>query len=204
MDVKQCIKCREHKLAEHFYKNERYKDGLTSWCKACKSEQGKAWRAQNKERVLELGKQYRIAKKDQISAKRRQWRKENAEAETARDLQRRRKNPARHRARSARWAAENRDAVNSKSAVRRARSKKAQPAWLTSHEHGQILLRYKEARVMAALTGVPHEVDHIIPINGDLVCGLHVPWNLRVIPMRENRRKAKKFAGTLANSITML
>jgi hypothetical protein len=204
MDVKQCTKCGEHKSFQNFYKNARYKDGFLNWCKSCKSAQSKAWKAQNKERLSELWQQYKIANKEQLSARRRKWRQENAEAEAARDLRRRRANPERHRERSARWAAQNREAVNSKSAIRRARSRKAQPGWLTAAEIGQILLRYKEAKTISGLTGVAHEVDHIVPINGDLVCGLHVPWNLRVIPMRENRRKAKKFAGTLANSITML
>lgn len=51
---------------------------------------------------------------------------------------------------------------------------------------------YECARLRSILTGVPHEVDHIIPLQGKRVSGLHIAENLRVVTRKENRRKGAK------------
>ncbi len=86
----------------------------------------------------------------------------------------------------------NRGWKRSMTAKRRARLAKASPAWLTEEQLNAIKEIYAHASLVEAQTGIKHEVDHMVPISGKNVCGLHVPWNLSVIPMSENRRKSNK------------
>jgi len=74
-------------------------------------------------------------------------------------------------------------------ARRRAAQLNARPDWLTEEDEWMIAEVYDTATLRSKLTGVPHEVDHIVPLQGVQVCGLHVPWNLQVLTRSENRSK---------------
>ena len=78
--------------------------------------------------------------------------------------------------------------------ARRRRHREATPTWLTTEQKEDIKQLYISAQKITKLTGVRYEVDHIIPLINDNVCGLHVPWNLQVIPKIDNLKKANKIA----------
>lgn len=72
----------------------------------------------------------------------------------------------------------------------KSRFKNAQPKWLTQDQIREIAAIYRDRPK-------GHEIDHLIPINGKNVCGLHVPWNLRAVPKWINRLKRNlNLAGT--------
>jgi 5-methylcytosine-specific restriction endonuclease McrA len=76
--------------------------------------------------------------------------------------------------------------------LRRRRFRLATPKWLTDAQKMEIRLKYRLAIELSRATGIRHAVDHEIPLQGEDVCGLHVPWNLRVITQEENLKKSNK------------
>jgi hypothetical protein len=79
------------------------------------------------------------------------------------------------------------DCINK--AVRSRRVRQATPPWADLAEIRKI---YEQRLALTKITGVLLHVDHIVPIKGKLVCGLHVPWNLRIIPSADNIRKGNR------------
>lgn len=69
---------------------------------------------------------------------------------------------------------------------RKAAIKRATPKWADRKAIERI---YAKARATSRRTGIRHHVDHLVQIQGLLVCGLHVECNLRIIPSRDNSRK---------------
>lgn len=67
------------------------------------------------------------------------------------------------------------------------------PNWLNFIDFERIQNEYKLADLLCKVTSSQWEVDHIIPLQGKNVSGLHVPSNLRVIKASDNRIKHNKF-----------
>ena len=84
------------------------------------------------------------------------------------------------------------DVVRADTSVRKRRHREATPKWLAPAERLQMRDLYVQARKMTELTRERYVVDHIVPLRGESVCGLHVPWNLRVITQEENLKKSNK------------
>ena len=92
------------------------------------------------------------------------------------------------------WAKpENAGKKKAKRAKNRAKSELRIPTWLTKEDILRIEEFYSEAARLSKEHNVPYEVDHIIPMNGKTVSGLHVPDNLQVIPKSENRKKSNVY-----------
>lgn len=159
MDTKTCKKCGYVKELSFFVKNSSCKNGYSNTCKLCKNKYHKKWRVENPEQ----------AKKTlQV------WRKNNPEH--AKQIQRN-------------WKAANKEKISVFNAKTKAIRKNRFVSWdvefslfVTEEAHSLRNLRNKT-------TGIFWHVDHIIPLKGKNVSGLHVWNNLQVIPAIENLRK---------------
>ena len=77
-----------------------------------------------------------------------------------------------------------------------ANKRNATPAWLTKEQEADIKAMYNLAKKFEKLCNISYHVDHIVPLAGKDVCGLHVPWNLQLLPASINIAKSNKYHGT--------
>lgn len=118
------------------------------------------------------------------------------------------KNKEKRRATIKAYAIKNRDSVLAKKreyqknnphvyratgSFRRARLRNATPPWITQQMREEIKDFHAEAERREQETGIQFDVDHIVPLDGKIICGLHVPWNLRVITHSDNISRPKHF-----------
>lgn len=195
MEVKKCSKCKEDKPVSRFNKRGDRPNSYRSQCKDCASSAlvssyNKRYsteeRAQkrrlaylsNKDAALQSCAKWRDANRGRIAETSKAWRENNKE---------------RVKSVAAEWRENNRDVFNAKAARRRASVISRQPDWLTDDHHFVIREIYDAARLRSEMTGVAHHVDHIIPLQGKLVSGLHVPWNLQVLDAKTNLSKSNNY-----------
>lgn len=91
-----------------------------------------------------------------------------------------------------RYKDENPELYKALTSVRKRRHRDATPPWITKEQKFVMRKLYLQAMEMTKITGERYVVDHIVPLISEEVCGLHVPWNLRVITQEENLRKSNK------------
>ena len=134
-------------------------------------------------------REYRSANAERISRLKRAWAELHAERKAAQDKAYAAKHPEKRRAARAKWDARNPGATNAAKAVNRAARKKRVPQWLSEDEKWMIAQVYELAELRTKMFGFYWHVDHVIPLKGKTVSGLHVPHNLQVIPWLDNLRK---------------
>lgn len=100
-------------------------------------------------------------------------------------------NPDRRRVADEKFRKENRALVRSYQARRRARVRQAVPPWITDEQIIAIQAIYAASARISEETGTDHEVDHIVPLAGKVVSGLHLPQNLRVLTSEDNNRRRR-------------
>lgn len=95
------------------------------------------------------------------------------------------------------WRKANPDKVIFYSGLRRSKINNATPSWLSASDKATIFGFYVMAKRLTSCLGIKYHVDHIYPLKGKTSCGLHVPWNLQVIPecinLSKNNRNPEEF-----------
>jgi len=138
----------------------------------------KAYYEANKARIAAVKRAYRAANKEKIIADKRAAYLATREASLAQKREYRQANKGK---------------INFLCAMRKKVVKQRTPAWLSPFDRLKIKCYYSVAAMLARNNKEPWHVDHIIPLQGKLVSGLHVPNNLQFLRGVDNIRKKNKF-----------
>jgi|ERR1700722_13275676 len=165
---KEYAKAWARRNAEHVkaLRKEKYEED-----RQANIEKARTWNARNPIRVLASQRARAIVNREKNRAARKAWEAKNPTA-AAESFRRYREN--------------NRAKLRARLTVSKQGREKRRVLWA---DQAAILAIYRQAEFMTLTTGRQHVVDHIIPLQGRTVSGLHVESNLRVIEHRENARK---------------
>ena len=156
-------------------------------------EYQRQYRIANKEKASLYQKEYYAKNKDEQLARVKKWRAANPEK--IKDAEKRRyvKHKTKINVRTALWKKTNPYKVNAYNTKRKKHVKLRTPKWLTDVDFERIKTQYRLAEILTKLHNETWHVDHIIPLQGKMVSGLHVPSNLQVIKGSENCSKQNSF-----------
>jgi hypothetical protein len=209
MSSKVCSKCKEAKAFSEYCKDSGQKSGLYPSCKACAKvvkdayllkegvrekniARSKAWQEENKDRAEETKSAWLRNNKEKASAISLAWQKRNRKRVNENYKRYYEKNKEAIKAKKILAIASDLPKDAAKSALRRFGRAKATPSWANKFFMAEA---YRLAALREQMFGFKWHVDHIVPLKGKKVCGLHVENNLQVIPAVENIRKNNHFAG---------
>lgn len=174
---KQCTFCKVEKNLADFYKEKSRKDGLHPWCKQCHSDRKKSYYKQHKSKILDQQVVYKKNNEQKIKQSSRDRSKRNylkdPEKQIKRVLDYYKKHPHKNCERSAKH---------------RAMLLRATPPWASD----ELIAEIYEFAAEFRKSGFNVHVDHIVPLKGKNVCGLHVQQNLRVCLAGVNLSKSNK------------
>lgn len=203
-EIKVCKKCKETKSVDDFYRDKKTADRRRAECKKCSVESGMEWARKDKNRTNTYAAKWRKEHREEcnIAAKKRRdshpeearrkskkARDANPEYYANKSSQWKKENPEENAAHTAKWKKENPAKVNATNSKRRASKLKACPPWANKFF---IEEAYDLAQLRTKVTGFEWHVDHILPLKHKLFCGLHVEYNLQVIPAVENLKKGNR------------
>jgi len=200
MPLKMCNKCQCKKPLSEFGKDRARHDGLTYRCLACR----KVANEQKTDVIKAQKRNHYERNKDLLLARKRESYIKTAEQKRAYQRAYSAARPEESKLKSKLFYIKNPDyykqfrqkypeKVNAKEAKRKTAKLHRTPLWLTEDDYWLIEQAYELAAKRTQLFGFSWHVDHIIPLQGKIVSGLHVPSNLQVIPASVNTSKQNKF-----------
>jgi hypothetical protein len=175
--MRTCRTCKVEKPILEYQAHKAYKDGVSTQCKICVSEYRKAIRTSNIERDRNYSRKYKKSNRELILQRSKEYVIANPEKRKATMKAYRQANPEKDL-----------ESTRRRQAAKLLRT----PKWLTETDIWMMREAYHLAKLRTKLFGFSWHVDHVLPLQGNIVSGLHTPYNLQVIPAKANLAKANK------------
>jgi hypothetical protein len=188
--MKTCGCCKVSLTLDSFSPLRTGKGGLNPFCKPCRNADNRARRLADPEKFKEWDKKSYVKNLDTKKASISKYYQSNKDRIKENMRVRYEENKEHILSQKKIYNQLNREKIRYWNGTRRAQLKLAVPPWADKQKIREI---YKLASRLWDETGEPHHVDHIIPIKGKAVSGLHVHDNLQVIKAVDNLRKGNKF-----------
>lgn len=190
--MKMCSKCFKERSFDSYSKHKKSVDGLRQSCKLCDKE----YRISNANPIKSYQATYRTLNKEKSAIYHKVYVEKNRERISNYTKKYKKlyniKNSEKLKLYSKFRRSRDKGKINFLTAKRRSLQLNATPIWLTEFDLNYIRYLYIQAKELEKLDGIKYHVDHIIPLRNDLVCGLHVPWNLQILTKEENLKKGNK------------
>jgi hypothetical protein len=166
VEYKTCSSCKTAKETSYFSSDKQKKDGLSSRCKVCDSAKVRSYYNENKDKARSRQKKY-VANSQEL-----------------------------YKEGQKRYYENNKEKFRAKEILRKHYQNNQTPEWLNKAHKAEIEGFYMFCKIFSSYKtkkSDTFQVDHIVPIKGKQVSGLHVPWNLHVLTCRDNAQKSNTF-----------
>lgn len=185
-----CNNCGVDKPESSFHKDKSKPAGRHGICKECRCLKAKGYRKRFADKLREVERRRSEARKPQKLDYNKRYYQANRDAIISQVKEYRAHNSGAIKVAIRRWQQRNRAKVNATCAFRHAAKLRAIPAWANKFFMEEA---YALAKLREKCTGIKWHVDHIVPLQSRIVCGLHCEQNLRVIPAVENLSKHNRY-----------
>jgi hypothetical protein len=193
--VKTCVTCLNLKPLSDFYKRKDSPDGYRNDCKDCRKARSLANFYNKHEEICAKNMETYWKRKAQNPNLWKEVYAKNKEKSLATSKEYYQANREERIRAAVNWAKNNKGKANANKKAYKASKQRACPQWV--RDDADLMWMMEEAYSLAALRtkmfGFSWHVDHVVPLRNSAVSGLHVPWNLQVIPGRDNCSKSNKF-----------
>lgn len=161
-------------------KRKAYKSSRKEIIREYNAQAWPEYYAKNRDKILSKVREKRALNKDEVNSKRREYYHANKEKSSLK---------------AKKWRDSNRCHIYAKNRVRKNKMLQQQmPSWA---DKSAMEVIYQQARRRSQIEGIQYHVDHIIPLNGDIVSGLHIEYNLQILTAKDNVVKKNSFMGVV-------